>query len=153
MAVAEHGSGADITTVLVGEFAQTRPLLRWDHVGSALALLGASNHPSRVQLASGASALGFSTAPFLEVEGTLHHPLSALQSAEGAAHGGIGPPELLSDFSRIRAQSARAIFMHVQKSKRILCKTSQSRQMQLVNLGPPQIRPSVLAVLEPLPSV
>jgi hypothetical protein len=126
MALAEHGSGAHISSVLVSEFAQARSLLRWHHVSSALALRGASYHPSRMQLTSSASAIGFSTASFLEIEGALHHQLSALQPTDGAAHGGVGAPELLPKLGRIRAQSARVVFVHVQPIKRNYRKISQS---------------------------
>jgi hypothetical protein len=124
--LAKHGSGSQIPTILISEFAQTPPLLCWDHIGSAFALLGASDRPSRMQLTSGTSAIGFSTASFLEVEGTLDHRLSTLQPTEGAAHGFVGSPELLSDFRRICAQSARVLLSHVQNFKQIFSRISQS---------------------------
>lgn len=153
MPLAEHGSGPDIPAVFVGEFAQTRPLLHGDHIGSAFALLGASYRPSSVQLTSSACAIGFSTASFLEVEGTLHHRLSALQPTESAAHGLVGSPELLPDFGRIRTQSARVVCIHVQIGKQFRYEILQTRQIQLVKPGPASDPLSALASREPLPSV
>jgi hypothetical protein len=62
MAFAEKGSGADVLAILLGELAQSASILHWDRKRSALSSLTTCDHPSLMQLASGATAVWISAA-------------------------------------------------------------------------------------------
>jgi hypothetical protein len=74
-----------------------------------LARLAAGQDVGGVQLAAGATAIGFSTPAPKQVKGALDHRLGALEAAQSVGHGRISAPELLAEFGEVGAQSASLI--------------------------------------------
>jgi hypothetical protein len=85
-----------VAPVFPGELAQAGALFGRDHEGASRAVLTASDDPGGVELAAGATAIGFATAALLQIEGARGHGLVAQEVPENPAHGVVGATELLA---------------------------------------------------------
>lgn len=140
VAFGQQCPGAMVAPVFPGELAQPGALLGRDHEGAGGAVLTASDDPGSVELATGATAVGFSTAAFLQIEGPRGHGLVAQEVLENAARGVMGAPELLAEF--------REFTGHLRVIYHIACRHA-SKKMQKkrkprkkgVRVAPPSKKP------------
>jgi hypothetical protein len=94
----QHCPGALVTAILGGAFSNLSPLFFGYRVEPILAGLATGQNVSRMQLASGASAGGFSAFAAEQIKGALDHRLGALETAQGVGQGRVRAPELLAEF-------------------------------------------------------
>jgi len=119
MAFAENRSGADVLTILLGELPQSASIFHWDRKRSPLSSLTTCDHPSLMQLASGATAVRISAAALQQIEGPLNHRLRARESTQQAPDSGVRSPELLPQFGRIGGQLYVLYIVRIQLFKQI----------------------------------
>jgi len=101
----QHRPRALITAVFRGPFSHFRALVLGNGVEPILARLAAGQDVGGVQLAAGATAVGFTTPAPEQIKGALDHRLGALQTAQGVGQGRISAPELLAEFGEVGVQS------------------------------------------------
>ena len=118
MAFDQDGPRALIAAVLPRPFSDLGALLLGNGVKSVLARLTAGQDIAGVELAGGATALGFSALAPEQVKGALDHRLGALETAQGVGQGGVSAPELLAEFGPVSAQSASLILLPIQIGNR-----------------------------------
>src|SRR6266545_3177207 len=151
MALDQNRPGTLIAAVLFGQLPQAGALFHRHHVGVALAGLAARDGPGAMPLTVGATAVGFSAPPLLEIEGPLHHRLGTLEALERGAERGVSAPELLPQFGDVVGQSAHVILIRVQTFKQNLLSPEESKEKRSsdaaglrkarqtpVSRGPPQ---------------
>ena len=118
MAFDQDGPGTLIAPVLGGPFSHLGALVFGDRVEPILARFTAGQDIAGVELAGGATAVGFSALAPEEVKRALHHRLGALETAQGVGQRGVGAPELLAEFGEVVAQSVSLIYSQIQIGKR-----------------------------------
>ena len=90
-----------VAPVFRGELAQAGALLGRHHESAGGAVLAAGDDPGGVELAAGATAVGFTTAALLQIEGPWGHGLVAQEVLENAARGVVGTAELLAELGEV----------------------------------------------------
>ena len=110
MASGQNGPRALIAAVLGGPFADLGALIFGDRVKPILARFTAGQDVGGVELAGGATAVGFSTLALEQVKRSLNHPIRTLQTAQGVGQGGVSAPELLAEFGQVGTQYASLIY-------------------------------------------
>jgi len=104
MAFGQNGPRALIPAVLGGPFSDLGALLLGNGVKPILARFTAGQDVAGVELAGGATAVGFSTLALEQVKGSLNHRIRTLQTAQGVGQGRVSAPELLAEFGKVGAQ-------------------------------------------------
>src|SRR5690242_152931 len=95
MAFDQHCPGPLVTAIFGGAPSNLSPLFFRHWVEPILACLTAGQDVSRMELAPGAPAVGFSTLAPEQIKGALNHRLGALESTQGGGQRGVSAPELL----------------------------------------------------------
>jgi hypothetical protein len=114
MAFDQHGAGSLVATVLGGPLPNTDTLVFGNREEPIPALFAAGQDISGVELAGGATAIGFTAFTVEQIKGALDHGLGALKSAQGSGRSGIGAPELLAESGQVVAQSESLIYIPIQ---------------------------------------
>ena len=96
MAFGQDGPRALVAAVLGGPFSNLGPLCWRDRVEAVLAGFTAGQDIAGVELAGGATAVGFSAFAPEQIKRTLDHGFGALEPAQGMGQGGVSAPELLA---------------------------------------------------------
>jgi hypothetical protein len=109
MAFGQHRPRALVTAVLGGPFSDLSALLFRDRVEPVLARFAAGQDITGVELAGGATAVGFSTFAAEQVKGPLDYGFRALKAAQGGRQGGVSAPELLPELGKVGTQTASLI--------------------------------------------
>ena len=110
MAFDQDSPRALIAAVLGGPLADLGTLVFGNRVESIPARFTAGQDVAGVELARGATAVGFSALAPEQVKGALDHRLGALETAQGVGQGGVSAPELLAELEQISIQSASLIY-------------------------------------------
>ena len=118
MAFGQKGPRALIAAVLGGPLADLGALVFGDRVKPILARFTAGQDVAGVELAGGATAVGFSAFAAQQVKRALDHRLGALEAAQGGGQGRVSAPELLAEFGQVSAQSESLICEEIQICKR-----------------------------------
>src|SRR5512146_1879245 len=100
----QHRPGALVTAIFGGPLAHLSPLGLGHRVEPILAGFAAGQDVSRMQLSSGAAAVGFSAFAAEQIKGALNHRFGALEAAQGGGHGGVSAPELLPELGDVGVQ-------------------------------------------------
>lgn len=111
MAFGQNGPRALIAAVLGGPLTDLGTLVFGDRVKPILARFTAGQDVTGVELAGGATAVGFSALAPEQVKGARDHRLGALETAQGVGQGGVSAPELLAKSRQVVAQSASLIYL------------------------------------------
>jgi hypothetical protein len=85
-------------------------LVLGDRIDPVLGRFTASEHIAGVELAGGATAVGFSALAPEQVKRALDHRFGALEAAQGVGQGGISAPELLAEMSEVGVQYVSLIY-------------------------------------------
>lgn len=91
----QHRPGALETAIFGGPLSNLSPLCFGHRVEPILAGFTAGQDVSRMELASGATAVGFSALAAQQVKRTPNQRFGALEAAQGGGLGGVSAPELL----------------------------------------------------------
>ena len=109
MPFGQHRPRALVAAVLGGPFSDLAALFFGNRVEPSLARFTAGQDIAGVELASGATAVGFSALAPEQVKGALDHRFGALEPAQGVGQGGVSAPELLAEFGQVSIHSASLI--------------------------------------------
>ena len=109
MAFAQNGPRALVAAVLGRPLSELRALVLGNGVKPILARFASGQDIAGVELAGGATAVGFSTLASEQVKGALDHRFRALEAAQGMGQGRVGTPELLTEYGEVGAQTASLI--------------------------------------------
>ena len=110
MAFGQHRPRALVAAVLGGPFADLGALLFRDRIEPILARFTAGQDIAGVELASGATTVGFPALAPEQVKGALNHRLGALEAAQGGGQGGVSAPDLLAELREVGAQDVSLIY-------------------------------------------
>jgi hypothetical protein len=100
----QHRPSALVTAIFGSVLSNFRPVFFGHRIEPILAGFAASQDVSRMQVASGTPAVGFSALATEQIKRALNHRLGALEAAQGGRHGGVSAPELLPEFGQIGVQ-------------------------------------------------
>ena len=100
----QHGAGALIAAILGRPLPELGALVFGNGIEPIPALLAAGQDIGGVELAGGATAVGFSAFAAEQVKGPLNHRCRALEPAQGGGQGGVSAPELLPEVGQVRVQ-------------------------------------------------
>ena len=109
MAFNQDRSCALIAAVLGRPFSDLGALVLGNGVKPVLARFAAGQNIGGVQLAAGATAVGFSAFAPEQVKGALDHGLGSLEAAQGMGQSRVSAPQLLTEFGEVGAQSESLI--------------------------------------------
>ena len=126
MAFGQHRPGALVAPVLGGPFSHLSALFFRDRVEPILARFTAGQYIAGVELAGGATAVGFSALAAQKIKGPLNHWFGTLEAAQGGGQGCVGAPELLAKPGKVGAQSVSIIYQEIQIDKRKVAKNEKS---------------------------
>ncbi len=107
MAFNQHRPGPLVTAIFGGPPAHFGPLFCGHGVEPILAGFAAGQNVSRVELAPGAPAVGFSALATEQIKRALNHEFGALEAAQGGGQGGVSVPELLPELGEVGVQLYR----------------------------------------------
>src|SRR5271157_4939225 len=110
MAFGQHRPPALVAAVLGGPFSDLSASFFRDRVEPILARFTAGQDIAGMELAGGATAVGFSALAAQQIKGPLNHRFGALEAAQGGGQGRVGAPELLAKLGKVGAQTVSLIY-------------------------------------------